>query len=150
VICRFIAEHKARFGVAPICAALSAHGCKIAPRTYYAWAVRAPSKRSLWDTTVTEVLAGYYQLDQRGHRKPEALYGSVKMWAHLNRSGIEVARCTVERLMKANGWCGVTRVKKIRTTVRTRPRPGHRTWSSASSGCPHRIGCWSPTSPTYD
>jgi putative transposase len=47
VICRFIAEHKARFGVAPICRALSAHGCTIAPRTYYAWAVRAPSKRAL-------------------------------------------------------------------------------------------------------
>jgi putative transposase len=117
VICRFIAEHKARFGVAPICAALTAHGCKIAPRTYYAWAVRAPSKRSLWDTTVTEVLAGYYQPDIDGHRKPEALYGAVKMWAHLHRSGIEVARCTVERLMKANGWCGVTGSKKVRTTV---------------------------------
>jgi putative transposase len=117
VICRFIAEHKARFGVAPICRALSAHGCKIAPRTYYAWAVRAPSKRTLWDTTVTEVLAGYYEPDQHGKRPPEALYGAVKMWAHLNRVGVEVARCTVERLMKANGWRGVTRARKVRTTV---------------------------------
>jgi putative transposase len=117
VICRFIAEHRARFGVASICRALSAHGCKIAPRTYYAWAVRAPSKRALWDTTVTAVLAGYYEPDEHGRRRPEALYGAVKMWAHLRREGIEVARCTVERLMKANGWHGVTRAKKIRTTV---------------------------------
>jgi len=117
VICWFIAEHKARFGVAPICRALSAHGCKIAPRTYYAWAVRAPSRRALWDTTVTEVLAGYYEPDKDGRRRPESLYGAVKMWAHLNRDGIEVARCTVERLMKANGWRGVTRAKKVRTTV---------------------------------
>jgi hypothetical protein len=29
------------------------------------------------------------------------------MWAHLDRDVIEVARCAVERLMKANGWCGV-------------------------------------------
>jgi putative transposase len=117
VICRFIAEHKARFGVAPICAALSAHGCLIAPRTYYAWAVRAPSKRALWDMAVTEVLAGYYEPDEHGRRKPESLYGSLKMWAHLQRDGVQVARCTVERLMRVNGWRGATRAKKVRTTI---------------------------------
>ncbi|WP_344166086.1 IS3 family transposase, partial [Kribbella yunnanensis] len=117
LICRFIAEHEARFGVASICRALSAQGCQIAPRTYYAWAVRAPSKRALWDTTVTGVLAGYYEPDEHGRRPPEALYGSLKMWAHLNREGVQVARCTVERLMKVNGWRGVTRAKKVRTTI---------------------------------
>lgn len=117
MICAFITEHKARFGVAPICRVLSAHGCKIAPRTYYAQVCRAPSKRTLWDTVLTEVLAGYYEPDEHGRRKPEALYGSLKMWAHLNRQGIEVARCTVERLMRANGWQGVRRVTKVRTTV---------------------------------
>ena len=39
------------------------------------------------------------------------------MWAHLNREGIEVARCTIERLMRRNGWQGVTRSKKVRTTI---------------------------------
>ncbi|TDO44464.1 integrase-like protein [Kribbella sp. VKM Ac-2571] len=117
MICRFIAEHRARFGVAPICAALSAHGCQIAPRTYYAWARRAPSKRGLWELAVTEVLAGYYEPDEHGRRKPESLYGSLKMWAPLHREGFEVARCTVERLMKANGWRGASRTKKIRTTT---------------------------------
>jgi transposase InsO family protein len=39
------------------------------------------------------------------------------MWAYLNREGIEVARCTVERLMRANGWRGATRARKVRTTV---------------------------------
>jgi len=57
-ICRFIAEHRGRFGVAPICRALSAHGCQIAPRTYWAWAKRAPSKRALSDLVITEVIAG--------------------------------------------------------------------------------------------
>ena len=117
MICRFIAEHKARFGVASICRALSAHGCQIAPRTYYAWAKRAPSKRALWELAVTEVLAGYYEPDEHGRRRPESLYGSLKMWAHLNREGVEVARCTVERLMKANRWRGAPRAKKPRTTV---------------------------------
>lgn len=117
MICAFIAEHRARFGVASICRVLSAHGCQIASRTFYAWAKRAPSRRALWDATITEVLAGYYEPDEHGRRAPEALYGSLKMWAHLRRDGIEVARCTVERLMRVNGWQGVRRVKKVRTTV---------------------------------
>ncbi|WP_297627821.1 IS3 family transposase [Nocardia sp.] len=116
IICAFIAEHRARFGVAPICRALTAHGCKIAPRTFHAWAKRAPSKRSLWDTAVTEILAGVFEADERGRRAPESLYGAEKMWAHLQRQRIPVARCTVERLMRANDWKGVMRRKKIRTT----------------------------------
>lgn len=117
MMCEFISENRSEFGVVPICDALSAHGWKIAPNTYYAWLGRPPSKRALWDMTITEILAGYYEPDEEGKRKPESLYGSLKMWAHLNREGIEVARCTVERLMRANGWKGVTREKKARTTV---------------------------------
>lgn len=96
---------------------LTEHGAKIAPRTFYAWLARPPSARALWDTVVTEVLAGYYEPDEHGRRKPESLYGAVKMWAHLQRQGIEVARCTVERLMRANGWQGATRRRKVRTTI---------------------------------
>ncbi|MGV9711062.1 IS3 family transposase [Gordonia sp. NPDC003424] len=121
VICQFIAEHRARFGVAQICRVLTAHGAPISPRTFHAWVARPPSKRVLWDTTITEILAGYYEPDEEGKRRPESLYGAVKMWAHLQREGIEVARCTVERLMRANGWRGVTRRKKVRTTI---PDPG--------------------------
>lgn len=117
MMCEFIAEHKARFGVVPICRVLSEHGWAIAPRTFYAWLKRPPSKRALWDITITEVLAGYYEPDANGRKRPESLYGSLKMWAHLNREGIEVARCTVERLMRRNGWQGVTRSKKVRTTI---------------------------------
>lgn len=96
---------------------LSEHGCQIAPRTFYAWLSRPPSARTLWDTVITEVLAGYYEPDEKGRRTPESLYGATKMWAHLQRQGITVARCTVERLMRANGWHGVTRRKKVRTTI---------------------------------
>jgi putative transposase len=39
------------------------------------------------------------------------------MWAHLRRQGIPVARCTVERIMRVNGWRGATRARRIRTTV---------------------------------
>lgn len=115
-MCEFIAVHKTRFPIAAICRALSAHGIRIAPRTFHAWVVRAPSRRALWDTAVTEILAGYYEPDQNGKRQPECLYGAEKMWAYLHRLDIPVARCTIERLMRANGWKGVVRRKKIRTT----------------------------------
>lgn len=117
MICRFIDEHRTRFGVVPICRTLTEHGCAIAPRTYWAWRTRPPSARALWDMTITAILAGYYEPDEQGRRTPESLYGATKMWAHLQREGIEVARCTVERLMRANGWHGVTRQKKVRTTI---------------------------------
>ena len=96
---------------------LTEHGIQIAPRTFYAWASRAPSKRALWDAAITEVLAGFYEHDADGRRTPESLYGSVKMWAHLQREGFPVAKSTVERLMRRNGWQGVRRQKSVRTTI---------------------------------
>jgi putative transposase len=117
LICQFITENRQQFGVAPICHALSSLGVPIAPRSYHAHAARAPSKRALWDMTVTELLAGYYEPDERGRRPPESLYGSLKMWAHLQRQGVPVARCTIERLMRHHGWRGASRARKVRTTV---------------------------------
>ena len=101
----------------PICRALSAHGITIAPRTYWARKSRAPSRRAARDAQLTEILTGICEPDARGRRKPESLYGSLKMWEHLNRQGIGVARCTVERLMRAHGWRGVTRARTVRTTT---------------------------------
>ena len=66
---------------------------------------------------IAEILAGHYEPDANGRRTPESLYGAEKMWGHLQRQGIPVAKCTVERLMRANGWQGVRRVKKVRTTI---------------------------------
>ena len=115
---------------------LTEHGVPIAPRTFYAWAARAPSKRALWDATITEVLAGYYEPDEHGRSKPESLYGSLKMWAHLQREGIPVAKSTVERLMRRNGWQGVRRQKTVRTTIAD-PDCGA---SAGSGGPPVRCG----------
>ena len=100
----------------PICRALTGHGVPIAPGTYWA-------RRSLADAALTEILAGIYQPGPDGRCPPECLYRSVKMWQHLRRQGIRVARCTVERLMRVNGWRGVTRGRTVRTTI---PEPGAR------------------------
>ncbi|RZL77276.1 MAG: hypothetical protein EOP32_25480 [Rhodococcus sp. (in: high G+C Gram-positive bacteria)] len=92
MICRFIAEHRDQFGVVPICRVLTEHGCTIAPRTFYAWLSRPLSRRALWDASITAVLASYcVERDEHGRRRPESLYGSLKMWAHLRCQGIEVA-----------------------------------------------------------
>lgn len=67
--------------------------------------------------SITEILAGYYTPDERGRRPPESLYGSLKMWAHLQRLGVPVARATIERLMRQRGWRGAIRARKVRTTI---------------------------------
>jgi putative transposase len=45
------------------------------------------------------------------------VYGADKVWKQMNREGIAVARCTVERLMKRLGLRGVRRGKVVRSTV---------------------------------
>jgi putative transposase len=45
------------------------------------------------------------------------VYGARKVWLALNREGIAVARCTVERLMAELGLTGAVRGKTKRTTI---------------------------------
>jgi len=45
------------------------------------------------------------------------VYGAYKVWRQLRREGEDVARCTVERLMRAMGLRGVVRGRKARTTI---------------------------------
>ena len=45
------------------------------------------------------------------------MYGARKVWRQLQREGVVVARCTVERLMRLEGPKGVVRGEKKRTTI---------------------------------
>jgi len=45
------------------------------------------------------------------------VYGADKVWRQMNREGIPVARCTVERLMGHLGLVGARRGKIVRTTT---------------------------------
>jgi transposase InsO family protein len=54
---------------------------------------------------------------ERVWRSNLQVYGADKVWRQLNREGIVVARCTVERLMRRQGLRGVIRGKVVRTTV---------------------------------
>ncbi len=51
------------------------------------------------------------------------VYGADKVWRQLNREGVPVARCTVERLMKRLGLEGARRGKVVRTTIPDRALP---------------------------
>ena len=87
-ICSFIDEHREKFGGRTDLPRRAVHGVQIAPLTYWAHRSSAPSKRALWDTTITEILASVYEPDEQGRRPPEGLYGSLKMWAYLQRQGM--------------------------------------------------------------
>ena len=108
----FIDAHRDRFGVEPICRVLSEHGCAIAPNTYYAHKKRPPSARAVRDDYLKGEIARVWAANMGG------VYGADKVWAALNREGIGVARCTVERLMRALGLSGARRGKAYKVTTR--------------------------------
>ena len=94
---------------------LSEHGCKIAPNTYWTAKKRPPSKRALRDEDLKVQIA-------RVHGENLDVYGADKVWSQLNREGIRVARCTVERLMGDLGLSGVRRGKAYKVTTRSDER----------------------------
>lgn len=117
----FIDDHRARFGVAPICTVLSEHGCGIAPSSYYAAKRRAPSARAVRDAELVPLIHDVFTAREKGR----GVAGVRKVWHLLRREDVRVARCTVERLMRQEGLRGVVRGKKIVTTRpdATAPRP---------------------------
>lgn len=51
------------------------------------------------------------------HAENLGVYGARKIHAQLRREGIPVVRCTIERLMRAEGLRGISRAKGPRTTI---------------------------------
>lgn len=97
-------------GVEPIIEVLRAADVEIAPSTYYAAKSRPLSARAIRDGELVPLIT-------RVHSDNLGVYGARKVWAQLNREGHPVARCTVERLMRAHGLRGICRDKTRRTTV---------------------------------
>ena len=106
----FIDENRDTYGVEPICAELP-----IAPSTYYEHKRRERepdrrSARSRRDEALRPVIRRVWESNF-------GVYGARKVWRRLQREGVEVARCTVERLMRLEGLVGVVRGEKKRTTI---------------------------------
>jgi len=98
----FIDQHRATYGVEPICAVLP-----IAPSTYFLRKAQQQEvgKRSARARRDDDLRAAI----QRVWDDNEHVYGPRKVWKQLRRDGQRVARCTVERLMRDLGLKGVSR-----------------------------------------
>ena len=97
------------FGVGPICRVL-----RIAPSTFYAHKViehdpELASSRAKRDKSNADAI-------KRVHSASGRRYGARKVWHALRREGRDIARCTVERLMRSAGLQGVVRGGKVATT----------------------------------
>jgi putative transposase len=112
----FIDEHREMHGVEPICDVLL-----IAPSTYHKHVAerRDPARlsaRSQRDKALKGEVA-------RVFAENFAVYGVRKVWRQMRREGHDVARCTVERLMRDLGLAGVIRGKPVRTTFSDKAAP---------------------------
>ncbi len=101
----YIDQRRDRWGVEPICRAL-----QFAPQTYYATKARPVSARAVRDAELCVEILRVYEENRR-------VYGADKIWTQLNREGIRVARCTVERLMRRLGIQGIRRGRRWKTTI---------------------------------
>jgi putative transposase len=125
----FIDERRDAYGVEPICEVLP-----IAPSTYYAAKRRLPSARARRDEWLLAEIRRAYASSRRR-------YGPRKVWRQLRREGYAVARCTVERLMRAEGLAGVVRGKRVFTTQpdETAPRPTDLVERDFTAPAPNRL-----------
>jgi putative transposase len=105
----FVDSQRETHGVQPVLRVLEGTPAEIAPSTYYAAKTRPESARAASDRALTVKI-------ERVHEDNYGVYGARKVWAELNRQGVEVARCTVERLMRETGLRGLLRDKSPRTT----------------------------------
>ena len=110
VLRQFIDKHRDTHGVEPICKVL-----QIAPSGYRRHATQQRNSdlrcvRAKTDDTLKPEIQRVWQANMR-------VYGADKVWKQMNREGMAVARCTVERLMRSLGLRGVRRGKVVRTTI---------------------------------
>jgi len=130
----FIDEHKRTHGVEPICATLP-----IAPSTYYQRKAQQAnperlSARARRDLELQPEIRRVWDANFR-------VYGARKVWRQLNREGIRVARCTVERLMRDLGLSGAVRGRKFKTTIAddTTARPADLVCREFSASGPNQL-----------
>ncbi|WTC18820.1 IS3 family transposase [Streptomyces cellulosae] len=93
------------FGVGPVCRVLG-----WSESAYYARKKRPKSSRRLRDEQLMPLI-------EQVHAESGGTYGARRITRALRRRGVDVARCTVERLMRELGLEGVIRGQRRKTTV---------------------------------
>jgi putative transposase len=112
----FINDNREVYGVEPICRVLP-----VAPSTYHVHAARLadPAKLPGRAKSDTDIKPKIQQVFDDNYQ----VYGARKVWRQLKRDGVDVARCTVERLMRCLGLKGAIRGKLIKTTFSDKATP---------------------------
>ncbi len=107
----FIEKHRDEHGVEAICSVLP-----IAPSTYYEHRSKRaePERRSARAKRDEELEVDIKRVWEESYG---GVYGARKVWEELLREGVDVARCTVERLMRKMGLRGVTRAPAFKVTT---------------------------------
>jgi transposase InsO family protein len=112
----FIDDHREAYGVEPVCKVLP-----IAPSTYHEHAAKRADPAKLSARAKRD---GSLKVEvQRVFAENFEVYGVRKVWRQLKREGFDIARCTVERLMRSMGLHGVIRGKPVKTTVSDKAAP---------------------------
>jgi putative transposase len=103
--------HQAAHSIATLCRLLD-----VSPSGYYAWRNRVPSARAQQDASLQGQI-------QEIHRHSRGTYGAPRIHAELAARGVRIGRKRVARLLRAAGVQGVSRRRRIRTTVRAAQQP---------------------------
>jgi putative transposase len=112
----FIDAHREVHGVEPICKVLP-----IAPSTYHEHAARRSDPERLPPRAERDI---WLRMEiRRVWDENFQVYGVRKVWRQLRREGMEIARCTIARLMKQMELAGVIRGKPVKTTVSNSAAP---------------------------
>lgn len=127
----FVDAYREQFDVDELCRLI-----RFPVSTYYAAKERErnPSDRTRRDAEITELIRAEWEASGQ-------LYGAKKVWHQLRRQGSDVARCTVERLMRAAGMSGqLTPRRRPRTTVPTdEGRPADLVGRDFTTPAPNRL-----------
>ncbi|WRZ96665.1 IS3 family transposase [Streptomyces sp. NBC_00841] len=108
-------------GVDPVCRVL-----ELSPSTYFARKKRPKSARRLRDEQLIPLI-------EQVHAESGGTYGARRITRALCRKGVDVARCTVERLMAELGPEASSVAGGAAPRSRSRRHPARRTWSTATS-----------------
>jgi putative transposase len=106
----FIEQHRARFGVEPICSTLG-----VSASAYYERASGRRSTRAIEDERLLSKIEALHEANYLA-------YGSRRMWKALLRAGESVGRDRVARLMRENSLQGAKRRGKPWRTTKADPR----------------------------
>lgn len=101
----FIDDNRSDFGVEPICSTL-----QVAPSTYYDNKKRPLSARALRDAAMMPILLVLWVANRK-------VYGAHKLWKAARRAGHDIGRDQTARLMRQLDIRGVSRRRRVRTTV---------------------------------